>query len=135
MDELPSRSRDVTFPRGLPGFAHLRQFRLVIDPDYSPPFEFLESVEDPDVGFFLIDPTLLVADYSPEIPAVEIQDLRTEDEDAIEVRAIVTIGQDADSTTANLAAPVLMNFEFGLGCQAILEDGRYSVHTPLIRAE
>jgi flagellar assembly factor FliW len=123
--------REIFFPKGLPGFTHLHQFRLMTDPAYSPPFELLVSDEDSDVGFYLVDPTMIVRDYAPHLPSAEMIEVEAESDEDFLVRAVVTIGSDAATTTANLAAPLLLNVEKGRGCQAILEDSRYSMHTPL----
>lgn len=126
--------REIYFAKGLPGFAHLHQFRLMTDPSYSPPFELLVSDDDPDVGFYLVEPTLITRDYDPQLPQAELTDVQaTSDSDQLVVRAVVTLGSDAESTTANLAAPIILNLDSGRGCQAILEDSRYSMHTPLTR--
>ena len=124
-------SRDILFPKGLPGFGHLHRFHLMIDPSYSPPFEFLLSDEESDVGFYLVDPALIRRDYAPEISEADLHEVQPGSEDPLVLRAIVTLGSDVAGTTVNLAAPLVLNFATGLGCQVILEDTRYSVRTPI----
>lgn len=131
-EEDPDPGQTFVFPSGLPGFPELRRFRLVTDPEFSPPFELLQSDEDPSTGFYLIDPTLIDPDYDPEIPDHDAQALGVRSGDDVQLRAIVTVGSTAASTTANLAAPVVLNVSAGLGIQSILEDTPYALRTPLV---
>ncbi|MBI4213664.1 MAG: flagellar assembly protein FliW [Chloroflexi bacterium] len=124
--------RTLVFPGGIPGFPSLRRFRLVTDPEFSPPFELLTSDEEPGIGFYVIDPRLVDEGYDPEIPDADGQALLVQPDDEIALRAIVTVGRDPTSTTANLAAPVVLNLTAGLGVQSILENSGYSLRTPLL---
>ena len=124
--------RTVIFPAGIPGFPALRRFRLISDPEFNPPFELLASDEEPNVGFYLVDPTLVDEDYRPDVPDADLQALLLRPNDELCLRAIVSVGEDATSTTANLAAPVVLNLTAGLGIQAILEGPAYSLRTPLV---
>ena len=129
--KAPTMGRPVVFPSGLPGFPQLRRFRLVTDPSFSPPFELLASDEDEAVGFYLIDPVLIDPGYAPQVPETDRAQIEAALADEVRLRAIVTVGRDAEHTTANLAAPLLLNLTAGLGCQAILEDTSYSLRVPL----
>ena len=48
------------------------------------------------------------------------------------LRVIVTVGDNPEDTTANLAAPLILNLATGLGCQAILDENTYSLRTPVV---
>lgn len=139
---IPSDSEDeatfgrpVIFPAGLPGFPFLRRFQLVTNPSFTPPFELLASEEDPTIGFYLVDPALIDPDYAPDISEADQTEVGARPDDDLSLRAIVTVGQDSQEATANLAAPLVLNLSVGLGCQAILEQSQYSLRTPLVAGD
>lgn len=134
-EEEPDPGQTLVFPGGLPGFPELRRFRLLTDPEFSPPFELLASDDEPSIGFYLIDPLMLEPGYDPEIPESDERVLLIRPGDDMQLRAIVTVGQEPSSTTANLAAPIVLNLTAGLGLQSILEDSGYSLRTPLLSRE
>ena len=120
------------FPNGLPGFEHLRRFKLSTDPGITPPFQMLTSEEEPTVGFYLVDPVLIDPNYEVTIPEADEKALAVREGDDLMTFVIVTIGPDPASTTVNLVAPVIFNATAGLGRQAILDDSKYSIRTPLV---
>ncbi|HEY3118667.1 MAG TPA: flagellar assembly protein FliW [Chloroflexota bacterium] len=132
---LPTDRRPVVFPGGLPGFPDLRRFHLVADPSFSPPFELLASEDDAAVAFYVIDPALIDSGYAPQMPPTDWAQIQAGPTDDVCLRVIITVGSDAQHTTANLAAPLVLNLTAGLGCQSILEDDSYSLRTPLIAHE
>lgn len=130
-EDNPAPGRPVFFPSGLPGFPHLRRFRLMVHPTYTPPFELLASEEDAAIGFYLIDPILIEPNYTPKISPADQKEVAARRNDKLCLRAIVTVGEDARNTTANLAAPLVLNLGEGLGCQAILDGTSYSMRASL----
>ena len=108
---------------------------LVTDPAYSPPFELLTSEDDPNVGFYLIDPALIDATYAPQISEADQAQIGARPEDELCLRVIVTVSQVPEDTTINLAAPLVLNLDVGLGCQAILDDNAYGLRVPVIRRQ
>lgn len=105
------------FPYGILGFEHLKWYVLL--DSSQPPFYWLQSLDDPDVAFVLINPVFFRPDYRLEVPAEELQELRVEDEEDILVFAIVTIPDNQELMTANLQGPVVINRTTKIGRQAI----------------
>src|SRR5437868_5025931 len=83
-------ARHFVFPAGLPGFEHLRRFRLTTDPGITPPFQLLTAEEEPAIGFYLVDPCLIDSDYEITIPEADEQALAIRDGDEIVTLSIVT---------------------------------------------
>ena len=52
----------TTFPEGLIGFEDLIQFAIINLPEYEP-FQWLLSIDDPDISFPIISPILVLEDY------------------------------------------------------------------------
>lgn len=128
-------ARTFVFPSGLPGFEHLRRFKLSTDPGITPPFQMLTAEEEPSIGFYLVDPVLIEPNYEISIPEADEQALAVREGDELITLVIVTIGPDPSTTTVNLLAPVILNLTSGLGRQAILDNSTYSIRTPLAPAD
>ena len=80
-----------------------------------------------------IDPALIDATYAPQISEADQAQIGARPEDELCLRVIVTVGQVPEDTTINLAAPLVLNLDVGLGCQAILDDNAYGLRVPVIR--
>ncbi len=116
----------ITFSSGLLGFEGLTHFTLIDDED-ARPYRVLQSVDDPWVGFTVVDPFLFFPDYSLAIAETDRAALELEDVDSMIVLAIVVVSEDPMEVTANLLAPVIVNPRTGLGRQVILQGSTYSV--------
>ena len=60
-----SEDRLITIPEGLFGFEDYTKFALV-DSDYEP-FIWLQSCEDPNLAFLIVDPFLICPQYESDI--------------------------------------------------------------------
>lgn len=116
----------ITFSSGLLGFEGLTRFALVDDKDIYP-YRVLQSVDDPWVGFTVIDPFLFCSDYSVTMSETDRAALELEDTDTMIVLAIVVVSEEQMEVTANLLAPVIINPRVGSGRQVILQGSSYSV--------
>lgn len=129
--EVPPEAVALEFPEGFMHMHHLRHFALV-DASVAPcPFKYLSSLDDADVGFGLADPKQLFANYEVDTSAErEVLDIQSDDEAGLYV--ILTIGDNAMRTTANLLAPILLNRRTRVARQLVLSDSRYSTKHPII---
>jgi len=122
----------VTFPQGLPGFERFRKFGLVEVPEEAPFFRLL-SMEDPRLGFVLVDPTLIWPDYDPVITEEDLNGLAVTEASQLAVYCIVTLSTVPEQVTANLGGPVCINTAAMLAKQMILVDERYHTKHPLLK--
>jgi len=112
----------VTFPDGLLGISHLRQYAILSDNDKSP-FRWLQSLEDPAMAFLLIDPWLFRPDYGPVIDDDDALALEIGPETPRIVYAIVTIPPGKpEAMTANLMGPIVINIKTRIGRQVIVAN-------------
>ena len=121
----------VTFPHGLPGFERFTKFGLVEVAEEEPFFRLL-SLEDPRLGFVLVDPTLIWPDYDPVITEEDLSGLALTDPAHLAVYCIVTLSTVPEQVTANLGGPICLNTEKMLAKQMILVDERYHTKHPLL---
>jgi flagellar assembly factor FliW len=112
-----SERQVIQFPVGLFGFEHLHSYALL--DAAQPPFYWLQSTEDSELAFVMINPYDLRPDYVLDVPGEDLDAIQFEDDKDILVFAIVTIPEDRSQTSANLQGPVLINRVHQLGCQSI----------------
>lgn len=120
------------FEDGIPGFSHLQFFQLMQEEES--PFFLIQSIEEADVGFWVIDPFTIFPEYSVELSTVTKEALRVEDQSQIAVFSIVTI-RGKDQATVNLKAPIVVNFSNRMGRQVILQEDTYSIRQPLFEQQ
>ncbi|MCW5938298.1 MAG: flagellar assembly protein FliW [Fimbriimonadaceae bacterium] len=125
----------VTFPEGLVGFSELKRFVLVRHGDDSE-FRWLQSLDDGTVAFLVVDPSVYVENYAPDMPAHIENSLAIDEETPILVYTVCTIpnGQPK-AMTMNLAGPIVVNAASRRAMQVVLEDERYPVRFPAFRIE
>ncbi len=136
-------SKIIGFPVGLPGFPQCRNFILlnsngeVLDGKtersgksaedlYSDSFYWLQSTEDGDLAFVLLDIYSVKADYNPEFyddPVTELGESQT----GFLIYNIVVIPEEIENMTVNLKAPVVINFSNMTGRQLIVSNEEYHV--------
>ena len=120
----------LTFPQGLVGMEQLTRFVLI---EGSGPFQWLQSMDDPDACFVVIDSEEVVSDYQITPSGDDLGTVMGEDGVAALIALlIVTIPRDdSEEITANLMAPLLVNGDSRTGVQAVLPDG-YPVRHPIV---
>lgn len=121
----------ITFPSGLIGFGDYRRFLLLEDEEGSP-FWYLQSVEDAELFFVLINPVAFFQDYQVEVKPEELQAIDLDDPNKAVVLALVTVPeQDVKQATVNLKGPLVINPDRRLGKQVVLHPSSYSTRHPL----
>ena len=92
-------------------FEDYDEFYLV-NMDGEGTFKILQSKDDKNICFILIDPFLVFKDYQPDIHDEDIKSLSIESESDIYLLTIVTVPKgDLKSMTANLIAPIVFNIK------------------------
>ena len=122
----------IEFAAPLPGFPAMRQFALVRVTEDGVLFA-LTSISDPDVRFLVVPPSAFFLNYEPEIDDETLAALGATDADAahLTVLLMVTAGDTAGSSTANLMAPIILNQANRTAIQLML-GGTWPVHAPLM---
>jgi flagellar assembly factor FliW len=82
--------------------------------------------------FLVVPPVRFFPDYAPEVDDEAVADLDIASADDVLVLCVLTAGTSLADTTANLAAPVLVNTATRRALQVILDDPALSVATPLV---
>jgi len=122
----------ITMPSGPLGFEGYTRFCL-IQHDAAASFRWLQSIEKPSLAFVVVDTSEYFADYEIEISDADAAKLQLEDEKDALVLTILTIRDNGQDISANLAAPVIVNSKNLMGAQIVLSDERYTTQHALIR--
>lgn len=117
-----------TFPKGIPGFEHLRDFKLQ---QHNELFSIFSAVEEDGISFITINPFDFVHDYEFELSNDALTDIDVTAREQIAVRCIVTWHSNRDKITVNLIAPIIFNMENSKGKQIILQNSEYTTRHAL----
>lgn len=123
----------ITFRHGILGFENCKRY-VIVSLDEVWPFEWLLSVDNPAIGFPIINPLIFCPDYVPNIPKEELKDLEIDEPDEAEIFCIATIGNDPAKATANLKGPIIVNTVRNVAKQFVLGDDTYTVRHPIQKA-
>jgi flagellar assembly factor FliW len=122
--EIEISEKDIFhFENGIPGFLDEKYFVLL--PLEDTPFVILQSVKTPELGFAMIDPFIYFKDYDFELDEQSVTQLQLSSEKEVAVYVILTVADPFNNTTANLQAPIVLNYEKKLGKQVILTNTTY----------
>ena len=99
-------SEIVTFTGPIFGFESYRKFVFLYQEDISEHFIWLQSVENPDLCFILVQPSLVMEPYEPRFPA-EMQELLGNGDYMCWL--LVSIRDPFDQSTVNLKSPIVVN--------------------------
>lgn len=124
----------INFEDGLPGFRELYKF-ILLPIEGNPLLHYMQSVEQAEICFVVINPFAIVEDYQIDISEETVAKLEVEKEEDVSLYTILTIPEDVKKITANLAAPIVINNTNNKACQEILNDDRYSIKYMLNRGE
>ncbi|HBT20194.1 MAG TPA: flagellar assembly protein FliW [Peptococcaceae bacterium] len=117
----------IYFPWGIPGFEDLKKYFLV-PVNENPFFTWLQSFDDPNVAFLLVDPFLFFEGYEVELTEDVKKELEIEDRKDIIIQAVTNIPKTGvENATANLVGPIVINVRKRLGRQVILQDVPYGI--------
>lgn len=119
------------FEKGIPGFQNLDKY-IVLKEDNSA-FDYLQSTEEDEVCFIIIDPFQVVENYEFEISDATVKKLSIEKVEDVVVYSIITIGAEAKDITVNLKAPIILNMNNKSGVQEIIDNEEYNTRHQLVK--
>ena len=96
----------------------------------------LQSAEEPQLAFILMNPYYICPDYDPySIPEKELKSLGLSETTKHTVYCIAVIRDNFEESTINLKCPIIINLENKKAKQYILEDSKYSMRQPIVSKE
>lgn len=120
----------LELPEGLVGLPQLKRF-LILDLSDQAPLRWLQSLDEPAVGFLIAEPGLFDPTYSLALDEHDLRGLAVRSVAELSVFVLCTRRGSWSATTGNLLGPVVVHTETRRGRQLIVEDAGHSTHTPL----
>ena len=122
----------LTIPEGLFGFEDFTKFAL-FNSDYEP-FIWLQSTENPNLAFLIVDPFLISSNYETDIDDDTLAKIGIEKPEDIIIMTIVTVPSDGSPITANFQGPIVINKKNHQCLQVVLADNRWTTKVNIIDA-
>ena len=115
----------------VPGFPDsLRYF--FIERDKIKPFKWLQSADDPNLTFVVVEPPHFFHDYKPKFGAFDLKEIGLGPSEKPVIYAIVVLPEDLTKMTANMRGPLILNPRERLFKQVFIETDRWSVRESII---
>lgn len=124
----------VTFEEGLYGFRDKKYFILIWFENTNGNFLCMQSVEDENLAFIMINPYHFLPDYEVILSDEDTQNLNITNVDCVRTYAVCVVNDDTSKSTANLKCPIIINSENNKAKQIILEEPAYSFYQPFTTA-
>jgi len=123
--------RIITMTSPFLGFPDSTRFILRPGKQDSP-FMWLQSLDDPELAFVIIQPHVLGLEYSPPIPETIREELKIHTDANQEILLILTIPEGKpQEMTANLLGPIIVNSKERLARQVVLDPNKYELCWPV----
>jgi flagellar assembly factor FliW len=124
--QIAFEEKDILFlPKGILGFSQLSKYVIVEKNEYDP-FKWLQSVEDTDVAFVIVDPTLFFPNYKLEVNEKELEELNFQQTKELITYVIVTVSPDPSQMSADLLGPLVINSKKKIAKQVVMPNSPYT---------
>ncbi|MFH1336072.1 MAG: flagellar assembly protein FliW [Candidatus Zixiibacteriota bacterium] len=115
----------INFPKGILGFSQLIRY-VILEKEEIAPFKWIQSVEDPNVAFVIMNPVQFFPNYKLEINEKELEELNYTNSRDLIAYVIVNIPQDISLASADLLGPLVINSKKRLAKQAVMPESPYT---------
>ena len=122
----------LNFPEGLFGFELYHNY-AIFDSEYSP-FMWMQSLEDSNLAFLIVDPFLICSDYELDVDDKTLLKIGITSPKDVIVMSIVTIPKDGGAVTANLQGTIIINRNNKQCMQAVLNSTQWTTKFDIIKA-
>ena len=115
----------ITMEKGMIGFPELTHFALIFDEekkDKAFKIMWLQSMDDGNIAFPVIDPVHFIEDYNPSVNEEIIAPLGNIHSENTYLLVTVTVPKQIEDFSVNLKAPIVINTDSNKGAQVITED-------------
>lgn len=127
-----SQEAVIRFPEPLLGLDDRHDYCL-LEHDGGDGFYWLQSLEDPAVALFVLDPFRHVPDYEVEIPDAAAALLEAQEPSEVTLYTTVSMAPDQSQVSTNLLGPLAINHSRRVGAQVIQHGSRYQTRHVLAR--
>lgn len=111
----------IKFVNGMYGFEDYKDYVLLMD-EPEDEVMFLQSLNDMNLSFILIDPYVVFNDYNPILNEEELEELKVKGEAELKYLAIAIINENIKDSVVNLKSPIAINPKLKIAKQVILQN-------------
>lgn len=119
-------SEVLNFENGLFGFKAYKKFSLIRFDNENGNILCLQSLEESEIAFPVINPFSFIPDYSPLLNDESLKKLNLNNEKEALFYNICVIRPVLKDSTVNLRCPIVVNPESRNAMQVILDNNQYS---------
>ncbi|MBD8498255.1 flagellar assembly protein FliW [Paenibacillus arenosi] len=120
----------IRFEEGILGFSEYKNYAWLQAVGFKVEIDLLQSVDDADLTFILVDPFKYEPEYGFELSENWKHKLTIVSEHQVVVRTIMAI-KGGECMTTNLKAPLVINTELKQAAQIVLEGVSYDLQHPI----
>jgi flagellar assembly factor FliW len=129
--QVQFQSEDLlAFPEGILGFADLKKFVLLDDPN-DDIFAWLQSCDEPAIAFPVLEPELFSESFKITLAKSDLEALKLQSAQGARLFCIITIPDDPTQMTANMKAPIVINVAEKRARQCVLQDNNLAIREPI----
>ena len=128
--EIPD-SKVIIFKQPIFGFEDYTRYTMIFDEEIGEQIVWLQSLEEPELCFFLFDPSAFEDFYKPEITEDTEKSLGAGE---YACWVVLSVKEDFNESTVNLKSPIVINTATGVAVQTILEQD-YPIRHPVIEGD
>lgn len=122
----------ISIKAGLFGFENYTEYAL-LESEYAN-FLWLQSTQNKDLAFLVIDPFVVCPDYETDIDNKELAKIGITEPSQVLVLTLVTVPKDESSITTNLLGPLIINKKNREAMQVILNDPEWTTKYDIMKA-
>lgn len=122
-----------TFTQPIIGFQEYRRFVHLPGPSESN-VSWLQSTDSGELAFLLMDPRMVLPEYTVKLNREELAELAATSMEDIEVYTLLVVPEDPAKVRTNLKAPILLNPKHRLAKQTVLDRSDYPIQFFLAQA-
>jgi flagellar assembly factor FliW len=107
---------------------------IIISRPESEPFKWLQSIEDSSVCFVILDPGLVIPNYTIDVSPLDIKQLNgSGNHDEYKLFGIVTVPRGKpEQISINLLGPIVINIKNLKALQLVLSSSEYEIRHSLL---
>lgn len=127
-DDVSISEQDIIyFKEGIFGFENFKKYTIIEFESGSDNILCLQSIDDEELAFVLMNPFNLMADYNPQLSDSDIEDLAIDENTEGVLYYVICVVKDTISeSTVNMKCPIVINPKSNMAKQIILDSEEYT---------
>ena len=120
----------INFPEGMYGFEDVHEY-ILLQEDEAKTIWSLQAAYKDVPSFVVVNPFMLMKDYSPILSDEDLKALGMPNEEEIVFLAVTALKDTIEESVVNLKSPIVINVRTKLAKQIILENNNYPIRCQL----